>query len=157
MQQPVSNPALRLLDLLVGEWDTEAVLPGDPHAAIRGYASFQWFDGGGFLVMRSGVPQTDFPRAEAIIGSDDSVGTYSMLYFDSRGLSRIYAMSLSNRAWKIWREAPGFSQRFTGTFSDNGATITARWEKSSDGATWEHDFDLTYRKVGLPPSSGTSR
>ena len=147
MQQSVSNPALRRLDILVGEWVTESVAPLDPHATIRGHTSFQWLEGGAFLVMRSGVPQSDFPRASAIIGPDDSAGAYGMLYSDSRGVSRIYAMSLSDGIWKVWRNAPGFSQRFTGTFSDSGDTITACWEKSSDGANWEHDFALTYTKA----------
>jgi hypothetical protein len=31
--------------------------------------------------------------------------------------------------------------------SKNGQTITARWEKSFDGSTWEHDFDVTYTKL----------
>lgn len=40
-----------------------------------------------------------------------------------------------------------FSQRFTGTFSDDGRTIQGRWETCHDGSTWEHDFDLVYRRV----------
>jgi hypothetical protein len=40
-----------------------------------------------------------------------------------------------------------FVQRFSGTFSADGNTITFRLEKSSDGVHWEHDFDLTYTKV----------
>jgi hypothetical protein len=39
-----------------------------------------------------------------------------------------------------------FSQRFTGTFSDDGASIQRRWETSTDGSSWQHDFDLIYRK-----------
>jgi len=55
-------------------------------------------------------------------------------------------------AWKLWRESEDFSpldfsQRFTGTFSDDGTTISGRWENSGDGSTWEHDFKLTYTKV----------
>jgi hypothetical protein len=26
-------------------------------------------------------------------------------------------------------------------------TITSQWEKSFDGATWEHDFDITYTRL----------
>ena len=48
----------------------------------------------------------------------------------------------------MWREAPGFFQRFTGTFSDDNNTITGRWEGSRDGSNWEPDFDMTYTKVG---------
>ena len=39
-------------------------------------------------------------------------------------------------------------QRFTATISDDGDTITGRWEKAPDGRTWETDFHLTYRKAG---------
>ena len=56
-------------------------------------------------------------------------------------------MSLRDGVWKLWRDAPGFSQRFEGRFSDDGKTISGRWEKSADGVQWEHDFDLTYTRV----------
>ena len=70
-----------------------------------------------------------------------------MLYFDSRGVSRVYQMSLNDSVWKIWRDVPGFSQRFTGTVSDGGNIIMGYWEKSGDGSTWERDFDVTYKKI----------
>ena len=47
----------------------------------------------------------------------------------------------------MWRKAPGFWQGYEGTLSKNGKTITACWEKSSEGTKWEHDFDVTYTKV----------
>jgi len=56
-------------------------------------------------------------------------------------------MTFSGSVWKMWRQAPGFWQRFSGTLSDDGSSITAMWEKSPDGSTWEHDFDLIYSKV----------
>jgi hypothetical protein len=56
-------------------------------------------------------------------------------------------MALNNGVCKLWRDDPGFSQRFTGRFSSDGGTISGRWEKSTDGAQWEEDFDLTYTKV----------
>jgi hypothetical protein len=40
-----------------------------------------------------------------------------------------------------------FSQRFTGTFSDGGDTITGRGQTSRDGASWDDDLALTYRKI----------
>jgi hypothetical protein len=55
-------------------------------------------------------------------------------------------MSLSGGVWKLWRQGEPFSQRFTGTFIDNGRTIEGRWEINEDGE-WRTDFDLTYRKV----------
>jgi hypothetical protein len=62
-------------------------------------------------------------------------------------------MGLEDGLWTLRREAPDFSpldfaQRFTGRFSDDGKTIVGRWEIAHDGSTWEHDFDLTYVRIG---------
>jgi hypothetical protein len=72
----------------------------------------------------------------------------AVLYYDSRSVSRIYEMSFSGSVWKIWRQAPGFWQRYEGKVSNDGKTITAHWEKSSDGTRWEHDFGVMYTKLG---------
>jgi hypothetical protein len=64
-----------------------------------------------------------------------------MLSFDSRSIARIYQMSLCDGVWKLWHDAPGFSQRFEGAYSDDWMTISGRWEKSADGVQWELDFD----------------
>jgi len=77
---------------------------------------------------------------------------YTQHYFDSRGVGRVYAMSFSEGVWTLLQEAPDFtaldfSQRFTGTFSDDGKTIAGRWESRTDSSSWGHDFDLTYTKV----------
>jgi hypothetical protein len=61
-------------------------------------------------------------------------------------------MTFRDGVWTLLRDAPDFTplnfwQRFTGELSADGGTIRGRWETSQDGSTWEHDFDLTYRKV----------
>ena len=55
-------------------------------------------------------------------------------------------MTFTDGVWRLVRLAPGFSQRFTGTLSEDDSTITGSWEFSPDGSTWEHDFDLTYTR-----------
>jgi hypothetical protein len=146
---PRPNPALKDLEVFVGDWDMEisraSFLP-DPSATVHGYASIEWLEKGAFLVIRGGEkPNTPF--SIWVIGRDESTETYKILHFDTRGVSRIYDMSFHEDVWKIWRDAPGFSQRFTGTFSEDGKSISAQWEKSSNGKTWEHDFNLTYTKI----------
>jgi hypothetical protein len=98
-------------------------------------------------VERWEIARPEFPNGIQIIGRDDAAHDFTAHYFDSRGVARIYTMSLSDGVWRLWRDDPDFSQRFTGTFSDQNDTITGRWENSSDGTTWEHDFTLTYRRV----------
>lgn len=51
----------------------------------------------------------------------------------TRGIQRIYQMTLSDGVWTLWRDAPDpFPQRFSGTLSEDGPTITGRWEKALD-------------------------
>ncbi len=107
---------------------------------MHAQATFDWLEEGAFVIEQWG-------GSTWIIGPDDSTETYCTLYHDERGVSRVYQMSLSDGVWRMWRHAPGFAQRFEGTFRDDDTTITAHWEKSSDGSTWEHDFDLRYTKV----------
>jgi hypothetical protein len=136
--------------VIIGEWNIEITSMSfhtNPSAVERGHTSFEWLDGGAFLIQHSEASNADWPRSTAVIGPDDAAETYCMLYFDSRGVSRIYKMTLSGGIWTIWRDFQGFSQRFRGTFSEDDNIITARWEKSSDGSKWEHDFDLTYTRV----------
>jgi hypothetical protein len=143
---PRQNPALIPLNVLVGEWDMQASIGDRPLGSGR--TIFSWVEGGAFLMQRSEAEQAEFPTATILIGRDESSEVYSLLYFDSRDVSRVYQMSLSaDGVWKMWREAPGFFQRFTGKISTDGNTITARWERSSDGQHWEQDFDLVYTRV----------
>lgn len=145
-----TNPALERLGILAGEWNVEMSSMSfhpDPSAVVRWHISFEWLEGGVFMVQHEEVISPEIPHGTWIIGPDDAAGTYCVLHYDSRGVSRIYQMSLGDHTWKIWRDFSGFSQRFTGIFSEDGKTITARWEKSSDGSTWEHDFNLTYTKA----------
>jgi hypothetical protein len=145
-----SNLALDQLAPLLGEWQIEISamsMDPDPSAVVRGRSSFSWLEGGAFLLQHSEIPDSDFPTSTAVMGPDEEAGTYRMLYYDSRGVSRIYRMTFSGRIWTLWRDFPGFSQRFHGTFSEDGKVITASWEKSENGSNWEHDFALTYTKV----------
>jgi len=145
----VVNPALEELQVLVGEWQmllsNAAFLP-NPSDTVTGVVSFEGVEDGAFLVMHMDKKPT--PAATWVFGRDESTLNYQVLYFDARKVSRIYQMSMSNGIWKMWREATGFWQRFEGKLSSDGNTITAHWDKSVDnGATWEHDFDITYSRV----------
>ncbi len=147
MTQLVTNPALADLEVLVGEWTIEIVFPGDPPTTVHGRASFDRIEAGAFLVMRAEVDWEGPAGSVSVIGRDDAGEDYSVLYFDARGVSRVYAMSFRDGVLRQWRDAPGFSQRFTATLSEDANTMAARWEKSTDGTTWELDFDLAFRRV----------
>jgi hypothetical protein len=148
--QSEHNPALADLDFLSGDWDMELsnapFLPSRDDTA-HGHVTFVWIEGGAFLVMLQREQPGNPPSAVWAIGRDESGPDYKVLYSDSRGVSRVYEMSYSEGLWKLWRNSPGFSQRFEGRVGPDRNTITSHWEKSLDGATWEHDFDITYTRL----------
>ena len=146
-----SGGSLQALEPLVGDWKMAASFDGMP-ADAAATVSFQWMPGGRFLIERWEISVPEAPDGIAIIGPDpEREGYYLQHYFDTRGVARVYKMSLEDGVWKLWRDQPDlspldFSQRFTGTFSGDGQTIAGRWEINHDGKTWEHDFDLSYTK-----------
>jgi hypothetical protein len=149
--------ALARLGVLVGDWALEAKFPGqEPSGAAGGVmvrSRFEWALDGQFLLQRTEVPIPEAPDSLAIVVPGPRPGGYTQHYYDSRGVVRLYTMSFTGGVWTLTRESPDFSpldfrQRFTGTFSADGNTITGGWEKSAaNGGDWEHDFALTYRRV----------
>ncbi len=142
------DSALARLAVFVGEWAVEGTIGGKGNTTGMGSTTFEWVEHGAFLRQRTGVEESAYPRSTLIIGCDDVRDAYTVLYSDSRGVRRIYQMRFDGRTWRQWRDAPGFSQRFSATLSADGRVFTGAWEKSEDGTTWEHDFDLTYTKIG---------
>jgi hypothetical protein len=144
----IPNPSLERFRVLVGTWNTVGTHPMVPGITLHGRSSFEWIEGGAFLIIRSEIlDEESFPSGIAVIGHDDSQEDYSMVYFDERGVSRIIQTTLSGNVWKTWRNATGFLQRFTGTISEDGNTIVGKGEMCRDGSTWEGDLSLTYSRV----------
>ena len=129
------------LGRLIGTWEFEASSGG--RFLGRGAATFEWAEDGAFVVERahdepdpatSEEWATNSPMpVTALLGWDDTTGALTQLYSDARGVFRIYRMTLTDAAWTVWRDAPGFFQRFVGRIGDGGTTIEGRWESSPDG------------------------
>jgi hypothetical protein len=149
MDQPTAERALRKLEPLVGDWTFEAKPPGGEPWPGGGRLTFEWHDSGAHLIQRGTVDLPEAPDTISIIGCDAANGTYFQLYSDERGVCRVYQMSIGNGEWKLWREGEPFAQRFTATFSEDGDTLTGRWEIAEDGIHFETDFDLICRRVGV--------
>ena len=133
------------LEPLVGEWTAEVVTSGSDDV-LPGEMSVEWLEGGGYLILRSTMVDPRFPRAISVIGPDRSGELIVQHYFDSRGVARIYEITLENGVLTLSRDDEDFAQCYTGRFSDDGSTIEGAWERTEEDGTWVHDFDLTYRR-----------
>jgi hypothetical protein len=145
-----------LLEPLIGEWLLAMVMPGQqvpeelPDLGAR--LTCEWMGQKAFVLQRWRVPIPEAPDGLALLGWDKGRGTFLQHYFDERGVARVYEMTFGAGVWKLERTKPDFSpfefsQRFTGTFSDDGSRIDGTWEIAEDHKTWRKDFDMIYSRV----------
>ena len=134
---------------LIGTWRVEvAFQDGVP---VRGVTSFEWLLGDRYVLQRAEVGHPAAPDVVAVI-APDGAGGFLQHYYDGRGVERLYAMTFDGRGWTLERlhadfTSLEFAQRFEAEVSADGAAIDGRWLTSQDGAPWELDFALAYRRV----------
>ena len=138
------DPALAAFDALVGTWATEATHPAFD-GIVPGSVTFEWLDGGRFLVQRSHNDHESFPDAIAVIGAPEVGDGLVMEYFDSRGVRRTYRVSLEDGVLRMWRDAPAFDQRFSATLAHD--RFEGLWQLARTPGAWQDDLKVTYRRV----------
>jgi hypothetical protein len=143
----IPNPALKPFAALIGEWQTKGYHPYFPDTILHGSATFEWIEGGAFLILRSEIDEPHFPDGIEIFGSDDVAKKFFMLHFDERGTSRKFDVTIDGNHITWWRDEPTFSQRYKVVIEDNGNKIVSKGEMSQNGAPWEKDLELTYTRV----------
>jgi hypothetical protein len=143
----IPNPALRPFEVLVGEWRTTGTHPLVPGTTFHGRTSFAWHEGGAFLLMRSEMDGNDIPSAVAVFGSDDAAATFVMVYFDERGVSRKYDVTLTGNRLVWARDEAGFAQRNTLVIEQDGSRMVGTGEMSRAGGAWQGDLSLTYERI----------
>src|SRR3954454_5098631 len=137
------DPALEPFAALIGTWDTEATHPL-VEGVVPGSVTFEWLEGGHFIVERSHNDHELFPDAISVIGAPEEGDGLVMEYFDSRGVRRTYGISLEDGVLRSWRDADGFDQRFSATLGPDGFEGVAQLAREpGDG---RDDLKVTYRR-----------
>jgi hypothetical protein len=137
------DPALQPFDALVGTWATEATHPMF-EGAVQGTTTFEWLEGRHFLVVRSRNEHELFPDAISVVGAPEAGGGLVQEYFDSRGVRRTYGVSFDGGVLRIWRDHPGFDQRFEATPAADA--FDGLWQVAETPGDWRDDVRLTYRR-----------
>jgi hypothetical protein len=89
------------LAALIGDWTLEAAFPQMGPGGVGGRCTFEWMPGERFLVQRWEVDEPNAPDGVAILGPDPGGLGYHQHYFDSRGVARVYEMSLDDGVWRL--------------------------------------------------------
>jgi hypothetical protein len=143
-----SNRGLQALASLVGEWRTLGSHPLLPGQTFHGRTTFRWLEAGAFLLKTMHLDEAEIPDGVAVIGTDDATpNSGAMLYFDVRDVSREYRWTIADNVFTWSRDAPDFAQRMVFTISPDGQSIAAQGAMSRNGAPWEPDLQLDYRRV----------
>jgi hypothetical protein len=143
----IPNPRLAVLEPFIGAWTTAGSHSMMPGIALHGRTIFEWHEGGAFLCVRSDIDEPGIPSAIALIGSDNDSEAFTMLYFDERGVSRRFDVTVDGPVLQWWRTAPGFSQRYVLTLAPDGETLRGVSSLSRDDVSWEQDLELRYTRV----------
>ncbi|MGW0180333.1 hypothetical protein [Nocardia sp. NPDC003345] len=142
----MTESALEALSRMVGDWTTTS----DLYPGMTGHTTIGWVPDARFLSVRYTAPEPGLGRTW-IVGADDLYQDRLMiLQYDQRGEHRVYQGSFDGPLWRVWRDAPGDSQRFTGSLDESGNTLRATWERSEselDPRSWEHELDIVYTRV----------
>jgi hypothetical protein len=137
------DPVLEPFDALIGTWDTEATHPL-VDAVVSGTVTFEWLEGGHFLVQRSHNEHELFPDAISVIGAPETGDGLVMEYFDSRGVRRTYGVSLDDGVLRYWRNDPGFDQRFSARLAHDSFEGLAQLARAP--GDWQDDLKTIYRR-----------
>lgn len=137
------DPALVPFEALIGTWATEATHPLFD-GVVLGSITFEWLEGGHFIVQRSQNDHDLFPDAISVIGEPESGDGLVMEYFDSRGVRRTYRLSIADGVLRIWRDQPGFDQRYSATLRRD--TFEGVWQVARTPGDWQDDLKLTHRR-----------
>jgi hypothetical protein len=140
------NPLLEPFDALIGTWSTEATHPLVDDA-VPGSVTYEWLEGAHFLIQRSHNDHELFPDAICVIGAPEDGDDLVMEYFDSRGVRRTYGVSLDDGVLRIWREQPGFDQRFLATLKPDA--FEGQWQLARATGEWKDDLKVSYCRRGV--------
>jgi hypothetical protein len=125
----------------------ELTHPSLPDTVVHGRLTYEWLEGGRFLIQRSVTEHPDFPDSLSVIGVMEGDDDLSMQYFDSRGVHRVYAIAFDGAELTLERDAPGFAQRGGGKLSDDGSILAGIWQLNQDEQGFRDDLAFTYRRA----------
>jgi hypothetical protein len=138
---PTPNPDLQGLNRLVGTWDVTG--------GATGQITYEWMEGGFFLVQRVDLEQDGVRhKGIEIIGHEQTFGAppsedIKSRYYDNMGNTLDYVYEVEGDTLTIWGGERGSPAYFKGQFSADGDTCAGAWVYPGDGG-----YPSTMTRVG---------
>jgi hypothetical protein len=140
-QPPTPSPDLKRLDRLVGTWKVAG--------GAQGQVTYQWMDGGFFLLQDVDLEQDGQPiTGIEIIGHErpfraEPSPDITSRFYDSMGNTLVYVYELEGDTLTIWAGEKGSGAYYKGTFSDDHNTMTGDWVYPGGGG-----YESTMTRIG---------
>ena len=147
MDEADPRAMLEPFEALIGEWTMEMTHPLLPDTVVHGRTTFEWLEGGRFVIQRAVCEHPDFPDSISVIGVMEGDSGLSQQYFDSRGVHRVIAIGFDGTELTQERDAPGFSQRGSARLSDDGSTVTGLYQLNENDQGWRDDLAFIWRRA----------
>jgi len=160
MSNPETSTPDQRLWSIAGRWRTSGHVIGDPTTPVVGTDIYELFPGGHFLVHDVDVTVGDQPvRAIEIIGEPDGSGGYLARSFDRAGDAELMHLTIDDDG--VFHFAGGGDVasaaqptgvptawvRSTLTIAPDRQSMTALWERSDDGTTWQPWMDIAFQQA----------
>jgi hypothetical protein len=143
----MKNKALALLEPLIGEWEFTMYncwFLESMDTEVKGYTTIERLHDSLLIIRNSDAGKK--PDDIWVIGYSDPQEKYQLLYYDQRGVARIFNLTFDGKKMIFWREDKDFYQRVTLEINSDGLHSVA--EASEDkGKTWRKDLEMAYTKV----------
>jgi hypothetical protein len=156
------GPELQRLDALVGRWRSHGHIIGDPAVPITGTDIYEWLPGGFFLVHHVDVliGQQKVQALELIGEYDPTTDTFTARAYDNLGAITVMRARVDEHG--VWTftgggdvapvarpaaDDAGGAVRSTLTVDADGSAMTARWERSDDGVSWQPWMDISFTRM----------
>jgi hypothetical protein len=141
------KPKLEPFEAMIGEWTMELTHPSLEDTVVPGRVTYEWLQGGRFLIQRAVNDHPVIPDSISVIGVMEGDDELSMQYFDSRGVHRVYGIAFDGSELTMQRDDPGFDQRASAKLSDDGSTLEGVWQLNQDDEGFKDDLAFTYRRA----------
>ena len=99
-------PDVSSLEPLVGRWEEVIDAPRHLDSPVEGRMTMEWLRDRNVILQRSVADDPIFPEGVSLVMSEDGKDTFTVHYFDSRGVARIYDMTFEDRALEAVARRP---------------------------------------------------